>query len=141
MKEEIVHNALDNLKKAIPLHATWKPLHNKETDGKLELQMSGRKVLLHAAILKDVGDDHLSQIYKLAYRHTAFIIIAQKISPKVKEILRQIHQAYLEENGDIFLYQKNVCLLIDRYSSSPHSLPASIPEIKSSLHLILKENF
>ncbi len=141
MKEEIVHSAIDNLKKAIPLHATWKPLHNKETDGRLELQTTGRKLWLHTVIIKEVDDDRLSQLYKLACRHPSFIVIAQKISPKVKEIFRQIHQAYLEENGDIFLYQKNVCLLIDRGSPSMHSLPASIPEIKSSIHLFLKENF
>jgi len=109
MKEEIVHNALANLKKAIPLHATWKELHNKETDGKLELRMTGKKVVLHTVVMKEAGDDQLSQIYKLAYRHAAFIVIAQKISPKVKEILRQIHQAYLEESGDIFLPEGSGC--------------------------------
>lgn len=141
MKEEIVHNAIDNLKKAAPLHATWKALHNKETDGKLELQMTGKKVVLHTVIMKEAGDDQLNQIYKLAYRHAAFIVIAEKITPKVKEILRQIHQAYLEGSGDIFLYQKNICLLVDRGAPPLHSLPASIPEIKSSIHLFLKENF
>lgn len=141
MKEEIVHSAIDNLKKAVPLHATWKAMHNKETDGRLELQMTGKKVPLQTVIIKEVDDDQLNHIYKLAYKHAAFIVIAQKISPKVKEIFRQIHQAYLEENGDIFLYQKNICLLVDRGPSSTHTLPASIPEIKSSIHLFLKENF
>jgi hypothetical protein len=139
MKEEIVHSALDNLKKTVPVQATWKTLHNKETDGKLELQVMNKKLALQAIIMKEVGDDQLSQIYKLAYKHSSSIVIARKISPKIKQILRQIHQAYLEENGDIFLYQKNACLLIDRHSMELHSLPASIPEIKSSIALTLNE--
>jgi|GEM_PF-1708719 len=139
MKEEIVHSALDNLKKVAPVRAAWKATNNKETDGRLELHMMNRKVMLQTVVIMEVGDDQLSQIYKLAYKHASFIVIARKISPKIKEILRQIHQAYLEENGDIFLYQKNACLLIDRHSDAPHSLPASIPEIKSSLPTTLKE--
>ncbi|MDO6429011.1 hypothetical protein Q4E93_00335 [Flavitalea sp. BT771] len=139
MKEEIVHSALDNLKKAAPVRAAWKATNNKEMDGRLEIHMMNRKVVLQTIVIKEVGDDQLSQIYKLAYKHAAFIVIARKISPKVKEILRQIYQPYLEESGDIFLYQKNACLLIDRQSDAPHSLPASIPEIKSSLPLSLKE--
>src|SRR5882757_6801584 len=122
MKEEIVHSALDNLKKAAPVHVIWKAGNNKETDGKLELQMINKKVVLQTIIMNEEGDDQLSHIYKLAYKHTSSIVIARKISPKIKEIFRQIHQAYLEENGDIFLYQKNACLLIDRHSEPLHSL-------------------
>ena len=118
MKEEIVFAAIENLQRVVPLNVAWKSLSNKETDGKLELQMAGKKVMLHAIVMKEAADDQLSQIYRLAYKHPSFIVIAQKISPKIKVILRQIHQAYLEGDGDIFLFQKTVCLLIDRHSET-----------------------
>jgi hypothetical protein len=141
MKEEIVHIAIDNLQRVVPMNVQWKPLTNRETDGKLELRMAGKKVMLHAIVMKDAAEEQLGQIYKLAYKHPSFIVIAQKISPKIKMILRQIHQAYLEGDGSIFLFQKSVCLLVDRHSETMHSLPVTIPEIKSTIHLIPKENF
>jgi hypothetical protein len=99
---------------AAPVTGTWRRRNNREIDGKLELQLGNKMVALYAIVLIDLGDDQLNQIYKLAHRYSSFIVIARKISPKIKEILRQIHQPYLEENGNIFLYQKNVCLLIEK---------------------------
>jgi len=113
MKEDIVFAAIENLKRVVPLNAVWKSSSGKETDGKLELQMAGKKVILHAIVIEELGEDQLNQIYKLAYKYTAFIVIARKISPRTRMILRQIRQAYLEGDGDIFLFQKNVCLLLE----------------------------
>ncbi|MES1219218.1 MAG: hypothetical protein ABUT20_27175 [Bacteroidota bacterium] len=113
MKNEFIHTAVANLQKNARISAKWKKHINHEIDGKLEMQLGNRIIMLAAIVRDEVNEDDLNEIYKLAVKHVQFILVAKSISPKIKEFLQQVHLAYLEESGNIFLEQKNMYVLVE----------------------------
>ncbi len=114
MKEEyIVHTAIENLKKALGIEARWDGGRNDEFDGVLTIDIKGTRIAFNAEVKREVRNYQLEPfINKARYREPA-ILIANKIYPKIKEILREEGIAYLEANGNVYIREQDVLLWID----------------------------
>ena len=115
MKElEIINKALDNLAKNVEITGDWKENAPKDLDGEIDFLINNQHCKLYVEVKKELRNHQLQQIQALALKHkNHFIIVAEKIFPKIKEELRQNEIPYLEANGNIWLKQGKTFLWID----------------------------
>jgi hypothetical protein len=113
-EKEIIQYAINNIQKDGAINAAWKELHDDNAvNGKLLLDLNKHSIELYAEIKKELRSIHLTKIEELAITKNPFIIVAQRIFPKIKEELRKRNIAYLEANGNIFLNKDEIYLYIN----------------------------
>jgi hypothetical protein len=109
---------LENLARQA-IKAKWKKNPTNGLDGQLEVQTGTDRILLNAEIKQELRNHQLDQIFTLAKQNPPFIIIAKRLFPEIKEILRKKGIAYLEENGNIFLKYKKTLLWLNGNKQTP----------------------
>ncbi len=113
---DILNNAIHNLEKDIPIIWNWNAIdYNKEieVDGELEIVLNNRKMLLMVEIKKDVKNHQLLNILYYNNKFQNFLLVAEKLFPKVKKELRENQVNYLEGNGNAYINQNDIFLYID----------------------------
>ncbi len=112
--QEIIHNALHNIKTKANIIGKWKDTVDKNRiDGELKLKIENLAIHLFTDIKTEIRTIHLDKIEELAKEYHPFIVVAQRIFPKIKEELRNRNIAYLEANGNIYLKEKGLFLWIE----------------------------
>lgn len=112
--QEIIHNALHNIQTKANIIGKWKDIADKSRiDGELKLEIENQTIHLFTDIKTEVRTIHLEKIDELAKEYHPFIVVAQRIFPKIKEELRNRNIAYLEANGNIYLKEKGLLLWIE----------------------------
>ena len=112
---DIVNKAIHNLEKDIPIIWDWEiMISNKDLgiDGELELTINNQKMLMLVEVKKDVKNHQLFNIIEYNRRFQNFLLVAEKLYPKVKKELREKHINYLEGNGNVFIKKDNIFLYI-----------------------------
>lgn len=113
---DILNNAIHNLEKDIPITWDWNAIdYNREieVDGELEIVLKNQRMLLMVEIKKDVKNHQLLNIFHYNNKFQNFLLVAEKLFPKVKKELREHKVNYLEGNGNVYLNQNDVFLYID----------------------------
>lgn len=110
---EIVHIAIENLKKTADADGIWEDQTKNELDGVLTLFIGNEKVAFNAEIKKELRNHQLTQLEYNAQKNPPFMIIAGRIFPAIKEQLRQLKIAYLEANGNIFFHENRFRYFIE----------------------------
>ncbi len=111
---EIIQTAVDNINNTGILQAKWFGTNeNKGLDGQLELLWQDNHIIFNTEIKRELRNAQLPQLEDMAKANPPFLIMAQRIFPKIKEALREHKIAYLEANGNLFLDQANLLLWID----------------------------
>src|SRR5690606_23406658 len=108
---DIFNNAIHNLEKDIPITWDWKTIaSNKDIgiDGELDITLNDKKVLLMVEIKKDVKNHQILNILHYNNEFQNFLIIAEKLFPKVKEKLREQNLNYLERNGKVYINNNEI---------------------------------
>lgn len=112
--KEIVQQALTNLQKTKEIEIKWLDnAKNEVLDGTLDLTLNNRTIKFGIAIKKELRNIHLPKLEAFAKKYHPFIIVAQSISPTIKQELRNRNIAYLEANGNIYLNEKGTFLWLD----------------------------
>lgn len=111
MEEEIVDIAIQNLNQITGIHACWR--HNGHLDGVLETTFNGLKYNFTVEVKREVRTYQLQQVEDYFHRYDDFLLLANRIFPKIKEELRQKGIPYLEASGNIFLKKKGMFLFVD----------------------------
>ncbi len=109
----IIHIAIENLQKTAQINGEWIHLQDAYLDGKLVLYINNKNIVFNAEIKKELRNHQLGQIEKMAEMYHPFIIVAERIFPKIKEHLRTQNIAYLEANGNVFFKQTNFHYFIE----------------------------
>jgi hypothetical protein len=113
---DILNNAIHNLEKDIPITWDWKTIaNNKNTviDGELHITLNSKRMFLFVEIKKDVKNHQLLNILHYNNEFKNFLLVAEKLFPKVKKELREHNVNYLEGNGNVYINQEDVFLYID----------------------------
>lgn len=116
MELDIFNNAIHNLEKDIPITWDWKVIApNKGTgiDGELDIILNDKRVLLKVEIKKDVKNHQLHNILNYNNKFQNFLLVAEKLFPKVKKELREHNVNYLEGNGNAYINHNDIFLYID----------------------------
>jgi hypothetical protein len=120
MKEtEIIHIALENLKKTTQINGEWNVRTETKLDGVLTLRIENDVLTFNTEVKKELRNYQLFQLEQLAILYQPFMIVAERIFPKIKEQLRQQNLAYLEANGNIFFNQNRFHYFIDVHKPIP----------------------
>lgn len=109
----IIQTAIDNLKKTTGFYAVWKELTRGDIDGVLTITINDKKLDFDAEVKKELRYHQLDAILNRTETGKPFIIIANKIFPKIKAYFREHRIAYLETNGNVFIEYENILIWID----------------------------
>lgn len=112
-KEEVISHALQSVSIIQGLQANWEYGAATELDGSLNLVINNKVNVLHALVKKEIRIQTLDTLIRYNEIYTPFIVIAARISPKIKVQLQQSNVAYLEANGNIYLNNDFNFILID----------------------------
>ncbi|WP_339917419.1 type IV toxin-antitoxin system AbiEi family antitoxin [Yeosuana marina] len=111
---DILNNAVHNLEKDIPITWDWKLMdYNNDIDGELDLTINNQNVIMLVEVKKDVKNHQLFKIIEYNNRFENFLLVAEKLYPKVKKELRENQVNYLEGNGNVFINKADIFLYID----------------------------
>jgi hypothetical protein len=113
---DILNNAIHNLEKKVPIKWNWSimGLHQDlEVDRKLELTLNEKTIILNVEIKKDLKNHQMFNLFKYNNRFQNFLLVAEKLFPKVREELRNNKINYLEGNGNAYINQEDIFIYID----------------------------
>src|ERR1700733_427724 len=111
-ENQVVTQALEQLNDQTGLFGRWKPLA-KEIDGELNLNFDTKTLHFFTEVKNELRQYQLPQLYEIAERYQPFMIIADHIFPKLKEILRDKKIGYLDTAGNIYFNTGDAFLWID----------------------------
>lgn len=111
MEQEIVSIALENLRQTTGIEAFWQ--EKGQLDGVLDLTVNGRKHTFVVEVKREIRTLQLRQIEEYFHLHENFLLLANRIFPKMKEELRQKDIPYIEANGNIYLKKGDLLLYVD----------------------------
>lgn len=113
---DILNKAIHNLEKDIPITWIWKNMdYNNDmgVDGKLDLTINNQNILMFVEVKKDVKNHQLFNIIEYNNRFENFLLVAEKLYPKVKKELRENQVNYLEANGNVYINKADFFLYVD----------------------------
>lgn len=113
---DILNNAIYNLETEIPITWVWKTIANNKDigiDGELNMTLNNKPILFMVEIKKDVRNHQLLNILNYNSEFQNFLLVAEKLFPKVKKELREHEVNYLEGNGNVYINQNDMFLYID----------------------------
>lgn len=113
---EILNTAIHNLEKNVPINWDWKAIdYNKDkgVDGELSIIVNNQKKIFFVEIKKEVKNHQIFKILNYENKFTNFLLVAEKLYPKVKKELRENRVNYLEGNGNVYINTDNLLLYID----------------------------
>jgi hypothetical protein len=113
-EQQIIQYALHNLVEE-DIIGEWKDTPNNTTiDGKLVLNFKYHPpVHFNVAVKKELRAMHVDYLEYLAKEKTPFLIVANRIFPKVKHELKTRGINYLEANGNMFIMQDGLYVNIE----------------------------
>lgn len=111
MEQEIIHIALQNLNQFTGIEAQWN--NSGPLDGQLEINVNGQRHNFTVEVKREVRTHQLPQVEDYFHRNEHFLLIANRLFPKIKEELREKKIPYLEANGNIFLKKEGLFLFVD----------------------------
>lgn len=113
---DIFNNAIHNLEKVIPMTWDWEPIDDTRDigiDGELNMTINNKNAIYLVEIKRDVKNHQLQNILHYNNEFQNFLLVAEKLFPKVKEELRENNVNYLEGNGNVYINHNDVFLYID----------------------------
>lgn len=113
-EQYIIQNAIHNLDKE-EIRAEWREVDNDDfIDGKLTLHMMHHApVELNVEVKKELRGMHLNSIENKAHNTAPYMIVADRIFPKIKQELKERKINYLEASGNMFLIMDGLYINID----------------------------
>ncbi|MET3034598.1 type IV toxin-antitoxin system AbiEi family antitoxin [Chryseobacterium sp. NRRL B-14859] len=116
IEKEIIETSLVSLNKEIPVIWNWNNKDiksHKAIDGILNLTLKNRKISFNVEIKKNLKSHQLLTVIQNKQNMNDFLLIVEKIDPKIKKELRENHINYLESNGNIYIENEDIYLLLD----------------------------
>jgi hypothetical protein len=123
MAHEILQTALENLRVKSPIE--WTLLKETPMNGTLEIKLDSYRIELVAWVKNEVRPQQYLEIAEKIRSHKNLIVVANKINPKIKELLRKEEIAYMETVGNIFLNQQGIYVWIENEKAKPSSNDSS----------------
>ena len=111
MEQEIINIALDNLKETTGINTLWRL--NGSLDGITTFIIDGKNYEYVTEIKRELRQHQIHRIEHYHKTNKNFLIVAERIFPKIKNQLRELGIAYLEANGNIFIKTNGFYLFID----------------------------
>ena len=123
MHEEIIQKVVEKLRKTSGLQIEWRP-SSKELDGVMDFPFDGQQATWIVEIKKDLRNYHLPKLFSVKERYNNLLLIAENISPGLREELRHQNIAYLDGAGNACIKSDNYFVFIEDRKKSADTKPA-----------------
>jgi len=141
-EKDIVDIVLENLEKNTGIKGTWKEL-GAETehkglvvDGKLELILNGHPTEFYVEVKREIRRHHIQQLIRLNQGRHPFLLVAERIYPKLKEDLRREKIPWLDGAGNIYIETADHFIWIDRNEALPEKRNTNRAFTKTGLKVV-----
>jgi hypothetical protein len=111
VEKDIIYKAIEALKKTTGILGIFR--ENGPLDGTLEMDINGYNQSYVIELKQELRTYQLEQIRKNFHRYENYMLVANRIFPKIKEEIRTLGIPYLEANGNIFLKKEGQFLFVD----------------------------
>lgn len=112
MEQKILEQAVSNLRIHSEIEANFEL--NGDLDGLLVLNLKhSPPKRYYIEIKKEIRGHHIGHLLELKKKYRNFLLVAQKLSPNLKERLREEGIFYLEGNGNIYILEDGLFVQID----------------------------
>ena len=111
-ENQIVNKALERLTIHTGLQGKWKP-NTDDIDGELDLYFTANNLHFFVEVKRELKQFQLPQIFERAEKYQPFMVVAEKIFPRLKEILRDKKIGYLDTAGNIYVHTNGNFVWID----------------------------
>lgn len=109
--EEIIYQAMENLEQETGFVGFFHA--GNHLDGELKLNLDGREQEFTVEIKRELRTHQLDQILTYYHQYPNFLLVAEKLFPRIKQRLRQLKVPYLEANGDFYLPKDGLYVMIE----------------------------
>ena len=103
--QEIIQLALENLENQAGIKGNWDYTGMPIRDAHLTLTVDGDDLHFNVEAIKNVRPHHLTRLQNIENTEHDYMLVANKLTPQIKEQLRVKNIAYLEANGNLFVKQ------------------------------------
>ncbi len=111
MEKEIIQRAVENLKETSSVEAIYHDTNS--LDGVLDMTFNGLNHTFTIEVKRELRNHHLPAVEDYFHRYKDFLLVANRIFPKIKDELREKGISYLEANGNVFIKKQGLFLFID----------------------------
>ena len=108
----IVNKALERLTAQTGMQGNWKP-RNQDIDGEIDFYFNTRNVHVFVEVIKELRQYQLPKLLEMAERYHPFMVVADRIFPTLKELLREKKIGYLDNAGNIYLHADDNFIWLD----------------------------
>ncbi|QEH40723.1 type IV toxin-antitoxin system AbiEi family antitoxin [Chitinophaga sp. XS-30] len=126
---DIIHRAVAKLKELTGCTGHYQPIADKGApgiDGVIELHFSeGRIIKLMAEAKREVKPYHMPAFEEANKKYNKFIVIADRIYPAQRRIMREKGIAYLDTVGNMSLEKEGILLWIDGQKLADEEKPVT----------------
>src|SRR5689334_9634354 len=112
MDNEIIQQALKAFEERTGFKGTWHP-GGREHGSTIDIIARNSKLVFFVEVKKYVGVYHLDKILKMADLHQPLIVAAENIAVPVKNEFQSKGISYLETNGNAYIDQDPLTIMID----------------------------
>jgi len=121
MKNELIQTAIENLQKEIPISIELKG--TVPVDETLVVKWDGHQIQLLPWVRNEIRTQFYPQLAERFKNQKDLILVANKIYPKVKELLRADGIPYIETAGNIFLNRNGIYILLEHAKATSNRAP------------------
>lgn len=114
---QIIHTALDSLKKELGIEGEWTNASANGLDGHLTLQIGSLKVDFDVEIRKELRINMVFQIEELKQKYASLMLVVYRLTPEVKAQLRKLDIAFFEACGNLYFNTPQHLVWIDSFTS------------------------
>lgn len=143
-ESDVVIKGLTSLKAHTGMAGTWKPLKS-EIDGEIDFLFENKKLRMYAEVKKGLRNFQLPQILEMAKKYKPLLVVADRIFPQLKEVLRENKIGYLDGAGNIYLNTSEMFVWMDGNKHTETEKPVTNRAftktgLKTVFYLLLREN-
>ena len=113
MEDNLMHTVINEVLPEHKIKAYWKEQLKKEYDGILKLEYKGNTQAFYVEIKKEIREYQLPKLFQLNEKYNPFMVLAEKIFPKIKNALVEKGIAYIDMYGNIHIEAENILLKIE----------------------------
>lgn len=123
MPDRVFDIASENLGKTTRFQLTLANFYRQNQkdlgiDAKVKLHLLNEQLEFYVLFRKEIRKHQLPKILEIATAHAPFLLIAEKLSPKIKARLIDKEINWLDAAGNIFVITKNHYILVDRHDAN-----------------------
>ncbi len=113
MGNNLIHTVIHEVLAEHKIKAFWEEQLNKEFDGIIKLEYKGNTQTYYVELKKEIREYQLPKLFQLKEQYNPFMVIAEKIFPKIKDALIEKGIAYIDLYGNIHIENENILLKIE----------------------------